>query len=194
MQVVIIKYNAGNIQSVDFALQRLGVNAEITDDKEKIVKADKVIFPGVGEASSTMKYLSDSHLAQTIPQLKQPVLGICLGMQLMCAKSEEGNVEGLDIFPQTVKKFDARPGLKIPHMGWNKVEAVRNGIFNVLDNQFMYFVHSFYVPESQNTTLNCTYGDTFSAAIQNKNFYGVQFHPEKSGEVGAEFINQFLQL
>ncbi len=194
MKVIIIKYNAGNIQSVDFALQRLGEKAAITDDKAEIENADKVIFPGVGEAGSTMKYLRASHLAQTISQLQQPVLGICLGMQLMCASSEEGNTEGLSIFPQKVKKFASRPGIKIPHMGWNKIDAVRDGIFKVLDDRFMYFVHSFYVPDSQNTTLKCTYGDTFSAAMQNKNFYGVQFHPEKSGDAGAEFLNQFLQL
>lgn len=194
MQIVIIKYNAGNIQSVDFALQRLGIQAEVTGNHEKIKKADKVIFPGVGEASTTMHFLKQKKLDQLIPTLTQPVLGICLGMQLMCVNSEEGNTVSLNIFPATVKKFPEKAGLKIPHMGWNKVKAQENGIFKVLDEQFVYFVHSYFVPKNKFTSMTSDYGETFSAAMQRDNFYGVQFHPEKSGEAGASFLQKFIAL
>lgn len=194
MKVVIIKYNAGNIQSVDFALQRLGIQAQITDDFTAIYSADKVIFPGVGEASSTMKYLREKELDKLIPDLKQPVLGICLGMQLMCESSEEGNTQTLGIFNTKAKTFQPQPGIKIPHMGWNNVKAQNNNLFNVLDNQFVYFVHSFYAPLCAETELICEYGKEFTAAMQKDNFYGVQFHPEKSGDAGSKFLNQFLQL
>ncbi|ALO15386.1 Imidazole glycerol phosphate synthase subunit HisH 2 [Salinivirga cyanobacteriivorans] len=194
MKIVIIQYNAGNIQSVDFALQRLGIDAEITADPDKIRKADKVIFPGVGEASGTMKYLKENGLDKVIKSLEQPVLGICLGMQLMCTYSEEGSSTCMDILPAPVKKFSAKPGLKIPHMGWNKVEALNQGIFSVLDQKYVYFVHSYYVPQNKHTKLTSNYDGTFSAAMQYKNFYGVQFHPEKSGEVGAQFLKEFITL
>jgi glutamine amidotransferase len=194
MNLVIIKYNAGNIQSVDFALQRLGIQAQITDDFAAIRSADKVIFPGVGEASSTMKYLQEKGLDKLIPELKQPVLGICLGMQLMCESSEEGNTQTLGIFDTKVKEFQPQPGIKIPHMGWNDVKAKENNLFKVLDKQYVYFVHSYYAPLCNETTLTCEYGEKFTAAMQKDNFYGVQFHPEKSGEVGSKFLNQFLKL
>ena len=194
MEIVIIQYNAGNIQSVDFALQRLGVNAEITADPEKIRKADKVIFPGVGEASGTMKYLKKNGLDKIIKSLKQPVLGICLGMQLMCSYSEEGPTTCMDILPAAVKKFTVRQGFKIPHMGWNKINALNHGIFSVLDQEYVYFVHSYYVPQNKHTTLTSNYDGIFSAAMQYKNFYGVQFHPEKSGDIGAQFLKKFITL
>ncbi len=194
MEIVIIKYNAGNIQSVDFALQRLGVQAEVTADPEKIRKADKVIFPGVGEASGTMRYLKEHGLDKVIQTLKQPVLGICLGMQLMCSYSEERSTSCMDILPAPVKKFTEKPDFKIPHMGWNKVTATNKGIFDVLDQQFVYFVHSYYVPQNSHTAMTSHYGKVFSAAMRYKNFYGVQFHPEKSGEVGAEFLQKFITL
>lgn len=194
MKVVIIKYNAGNIQSVDFALQRLGIQAKITDDFAAIRSADKVIFPGVGEASSTMKYLREKGLDKLIPSLTQPVLGICLGMQLMCRSSEEGNTRTLGIFDTDVKHFQPQKGIKIPHMGWNDVKANENKLFQILDQQYVYFVHSFYAPLCAETTLTCKYEETFTAAMQKDNFYGVQFHPEKSGEAGSKFLNEFLQL
>ena len=194
MKVVIIKYNAGNIQSVDFALQRLGIKAQITDDFTAIRSADKVIFPGVGEASSTMTYLREKELDKLIPDLKQPVLGICLGMQLMCKSSEEGNTQTLGIFDTKVKEFQPQSGIKIPHMGWNDVSATEDKLFQVLDQQYVYFVHSFYAPLCTETMLTCEYGQKFTAAMQKDNFYGVQFHPEKSGEVGSKFLNQFLHL
>lgn len=194
MDVVIIKYNGGNVRSVDFALQRLGVNALITDDFNLIQNADKVIFPGVGEASGTMKYLQKKGLDEIIRKLKQPVLGICLGMQLLCRFSEEGSTVGLGIFDVDVKKFDPAHGLKIPHMGWNKVEAMPNGAFDYFTNRYMYFVHSYYVPVNEHMVMQSKYGIPFSAAIQLDNFYGVQFHPEKSGDVGSLFLQNFLSL
>lgn len=182
MKLVIIDYSAGNTESVRFALQRLGVEAVLSDDHNEIVSADKVIFPGVGHAKAAMEVLKEKKLDVLIPQLKQPVLGICLGMQLMCGYSEEGNTSCLGIFEHSVKLFEA--SLKVPHMGWNTTSAV--------DADWYYFVHSYYVPVVNETTMVCNYGLDFSAAIQKDNFYGVQFHPEKSGVAGEKLLNKFL--
>ncbi len=191
-EIVIIKYNAGNIRSVDFALQRLGINAEITDDPEKIKNAAKVIFPGVGEASGTMKYLHDRGLDKIIRELRQPVLGICLGMQLMCRFSEEGNTSCLGIFDTDVVKF--REG-KVPHMGWNRLEELKGDLYGYSeDGDYVYFVHSFYVPSSQYTTAVCSNGYVFSASLQKNNFFATQYHPEKSGTTGETILKRFIAL
>lgn len=194
MNIVIIKYNAGNIFSVEHAMKRLGINAVVSADKELIRTADKVIFPGVGEASSTMLHLKQSGLDKIIPELKQPVLGICLGMQLMCSHSEEGNVECLKIFDTGVKRFiSQRHEDKVPHMGWNNLKNVKGEIFdNSIENKFVYFVHSYYVPLNENTTAVTDYIQPFSAALHKDNFYATQFHPEKSGSVGEKILTNFL--
>jgi glutamine amidotransferase len=199
MKVAIIKYNAGNIMSVDFALQRLGIEANVTADPDVIRSADRVIFPGVGEASTTMAYLREHKLDQLIRNLKQPVLGICLGLQLMCSHSEEGDVECLGIFPEKVKKFIPEPGmkskLKVPHMGWNSITGLRSDIFDdTLENQYFYFVHSYYAAKGEDTAAICSYVVPFSAALQKDNFYATQFHPEKSGKVGARILENFIKL
>ena len=199
MNIVIIKYNAGNIESVNNALQRLGVNAEITGDHEKIKAADKVIFPGVGEASTTMAYLKNVGLDQLIPELKQPVLGICLGLQLMCKFSEENDTPCLGIFDEQVKRFVPEPGkefiTKVPHMGWNNITDLQSGIFDSsLDQQYVYFVHSYYASIGKNTVAVCNYIHPFSAALHRDNFYATQFHPEKSGTVGAKILENFLKI
>ncbi|MCL4483964.1 MAG: imidazole glycerol phosphate synthase subunit HisH [Bacteroidetes bacterium] len=199
MKVAIIKYNAGNIQSVDYALKRLGVEASVTADQEEIRAADRVIFPGVGEASTTMAYLREHHLDKLIVDLKQPVLGICLGLQLMCRHSEENNVKCLGIFEETVKKFvlqpDILPSMKIPHMGWNTITNLKSDLFDSsIEGQHCYFVHSFYATTGEDTAALCSYPTPFSAALQKNNFYAVQFHPEKSGIVGAKILENFLRL
>ena len=199
MNIVIIKYNAGNIESVNNALQRLGVNAQITGDHEKIRAADKVIFPGVGEASTTMAYLKKEGLNQLIPKLKQPVLGICLGLQLMCSYSEENDTPCLGIFDEQVKRFISEPGkefvTKVPHMGWNSISQLKSGIFDPsLDQQYVYFVHSYYAAVGEHTAAVCNYINPFSAALQRDNFYATQFHPEKSGTVGARILENFLKI
>lgn len=196
MGIVIIKYNAGNIFSVDSAMKRLGIDAIVTDDKDLIRKADKVIFPGVGEASTTMKYLRENGLDTLIKDLKQPVLGICLGMQLMCKHSEEGNADCLDIFDVNVKRFiPQKHEDKIPHMGWNTITDVKNPLFDTtLENQYVYFVHSYYVPINSNTAATTDYILPFSAALHTQNFYATQFHPEKSGSVGEHILTNFLKL
>lgn len=196
MSIVIIKYNAGNIFSVDAALKRLNVDAVITDDKDLIRSADKVIFPGVGEASTTMTFLKEKGLDSLIKDLKQPVLGICLGMHLMCRYSEEGSADCLNIFDVDVKRFVAQKHEdKIPHMGWNTIFDVKNPLFgNNLENQYVYFVHSFYVPLNENTIATTNYIQPFSAALQRDNFYATQFHPEKSGDVGENILTNFLEL
>jgi imidazole glycerol-phosphate synthase subunit HisH len=199
MKLIIIKYNAGNIESVDNALKRLGVNAEITADPEKIKNADKVIFPGVGEASSTMEYLRKHRLDELIVSLRQPVLGICLGLQLMCSHTEEGDTRCLGIFDETVKRFVPEPGqeyiTKVPHMGWNALYNLRSAIFSkALENQYVYFVHSYYAGIGEHTAAACNYILPFSAALQKNNFYATQFHPEKSGETGAAILQNFLNL
>lgn len=199
MNIVIIKYNAGNIESVNNALMRLGVSAEITADHEKIKAADKVIFPGVGEASTTMAYLKEQKLDVLIKNLKQPVLGICLGQQLMCSHSEEGDTECLGIFPEKVKLFIPEPGkefiTKVPHMGWNNIHSLKGKLLTPdLENQYVYFVHSFYVEVGADTSAVCNYINPFSAALQKDNFYATQFHPEKSQKVGAKILENFLKL
>ena len=199
MKVAIIKYNAGNIQSVDYALKRLGVEASVTADHDEIRSADRVIFPGVGEASTTMAYLRERQLDRLITELKQPVLGICLGLQLMCQHSEEGDVECLGIFGETIKKFvlqhNLLPSMKIPHMGWNTIEGLKSDLFDPsLEGKHCYFVHSYYAETGPDTAATCCYPTPFSAALQKDNFYAVQFHPEKSGPVGAKILENFLQL
>lgn len=194
MKIVIIKYNAGNIQSVDFALQRIGAEAIVTDNIAEIQSADKVIFPGVGEASSAMKYLNDAGLPSVIKNLNQPVLGICLGMQLMCKSSEEGNTDCLGIFDDSVVKFTSDE-YKVPQVGWNTISDLKSPLFNnVKENEYMYFVHSYYVPQSTNAIASTNYILDYSSALQKNNFYGVQFHPEKSSKAGEQILKNFLQL
>lgn len=196
MKVAIIKYNAGNIFSVDYALRRLGIEPIITADAEELTSADKVIFPGVGEAATTMEYLRRSRLDQLIKDLKQPVLGICLGMQLMCSHSEEGDVDCLGIFQTDVKRFHPQQHEdKVPHMGWNTLTETRGDLFKGFDKEeFVYFVHSFYVPVNECTAAQTQYIHPFSAAIQKDNFYATQFHPEKSGKTGERILTNFLNL
>lgn len=199
MKVAIIKYNAGNIRSVDYALKRLGIDAEVTADKERIKSADKVIFPGVGEASTTMQYLRDENLDELIVSLKQPTLGICLGMQLMCSESEEGDVPCLGIFDEKVELFTPEVGqeniTKVPHMGWNTLTDVKTKLFNgINDGDYVYFVHSFYAAYGEDTAASCNYIRPFSAALSKNNFYATQFHPEKSGPVGAQILKNFIEL
>ncbi|MGQ1787043.1 MULTISPECIES: imidazole glycerol phosphate synthase subunit HisH [unclassified Saccharicrinis] len=199
MKIAIIKYNAGNIRSVSFALERLGVEHTVTADPEEIKKADKVIFPGVGEASSTMKYLKEHQLDELIVSLKQPVLGICLGMQLMCSHSEEGNVDCLGIFDERVKKFELpKPNpdlIKVPHMGWNAITNVNSRLFDEsLEGQYVYFVHSFYVALGEHTAATTNYILPYSSALHKDNYYATQFHPEKSGDVGSRILENFIKL
>ena len=189
----IIKYNAGNIGSVANALKRLGVEAVVTDSFDEIRRASRVIFPGVGEASTTMKHLKDTGLDELILSLEQPVLGICLGMQLMCSYSEEGDTDGLGIFKEKVKLFDI--GLKVPHMGWNTVEISHDSLLKGLEEPaHFYFVHSYYCETGPDTRSVCQYEIPFSAYLQKDNFYAVQFHPEKSGPLGARLLQNFLEL
>ena len=194
MKVALIKYNAGNIQSVSFALERLGIDFMITDDKEEIGSADKVIFPGVGEASSTMEYLRNKKLDSLIRDLKQPVLGICLGMQLMCRHSEENDTECLGIFDQPVKRFIPQGDMKVPHMGWNQLKLREGWLDRGLENQNAYFVHSYFVPVNAHTSAVTDYINPFSAAIHRDNFYAVQFHPEKSARAGELVLKSFFAL
>jgi glutamine amidotransferase len=193
MKVAIIKYNAGNIRSVDFALGRLGMDAVITDDHRQIRQADRVIFPGVGEASTTMRYLKERGLDTLIRELKQPVLGICLGLQLMCASSEEGDTECIGIFDLHVKKF--QPRLKVPHMGWNSLLDTNGKLTGKeFSGEFVYFVHSYYAPCGDDTSASAEYINAFSAALEKDNFYATQFHPEKSGPVGERILKKFIEL
>ncbi|HEY0654694.1 MAG TPA: imidazole glycerol phosphate synthase subunit HisH [Chryseosolibacter sp.] len=194
MKLTIIRYNAGNLQSVSFALERLGVDFTITDDPETIQKSDKVLFPGVGEASTTMAYLRERKLDIIIKDLKQPVLGICLGMQLLCKHSEENNTDCLGIFDEAVKRFEAKPGFKVPHMGWNQLALSNGWLDPSLDNKNVYFVHSYYVPVNSFTSAITDYTTPFSAAMKKDNFYAVQFHPEKSAEAGELVLKSFLNL
>lgn len=199
IMVAIIKYNAGNIQSVLFALHRIGVEAVWTDDPALIRKADKVIFPGVGEASSAMRYLRARGLDQVITGLQQPVLGICLGLQLFCKHSEENDTTCLGVFDAHVRKFSTQlpdhTTLKVPHMGWNTLHDAKGPLFNQVEpGEYAYFVHSFYAEAHRDTAATTTYGLPFSAALQHKNFYGVQFHPEKSSATGQKIIRNFLNL
>lgn len=194
MKTILLKYNAGNIQSVSYALERLGVDFEITDDVETIQAADKVIFPGVGEASTTMAYLKNKKLDQVIRDLKQPVLGICLGMQLMCKHSEENDTPCLGIFDEGVRKFQASTEFKVPHMGWNNLTLTDSWPEKTLENSSVYFVHSYYVPVNQFTTAVSDYIVPFSAAMKKDNFYAVQFHPEKSAQAGEQILKSFLEV
>ncbi len=194
-QIAIIDYKAGNVRSVQFALQRLGLEARLTSDAREIQAADKVIFPGVGEANTTMAYLRERGLDEVIRSLTQPVLGICLGMQLLCRHSEENNTDCLGIIPQEVVRFRPQSGEKIPHMGWNSIRNLGNGIFSPqLEGEYVYFVHSYYVELGPYTVATTDYVLPFSAALCKDNFYATQFHPEKSGKVGARILEQFLAL
>lgn len=191
--IAIIKYNGGNVNSVQNALNRMNVDSVITDDPEQILKADKVIFPGVGEASSTMKLLKEKELDLLIPDLTQPVLGICLGMQLMCGENEEGDTAGMGIFDINVRKFPAKD--IVPHMGWNTVSGQTSPLFSGIEKSSdVYFVHSYYCELSNFTTSVCDYILPFSASLQKDNFYAVQFHPEKSGIVGNQIVKNFINL
>lgn len=195
MKTVIIKYNAGNVQSVMYALDRIGVGYTYTDDEEEIRSADKVIFPGVGEASTTMAYLREKGLDKLIPSLKQPVFGTCIGMQLMCRFSEEGNTNCMGIFDVDVRRFPATPGFKVPHMGWNDISEYRTPLTkNVEDNAYVYFVHSYAAPVCEFTVAQCNYIQPFSAMLQKYNFYAAQFHCEISGNVGQRIIENFLSI
>lgn len=193
MNVAIIHYNAGNIHSVRVALLRLGIEANVTDNPEVIHRAEKVIFPGVGEARSAMTYLKERKLDLLIQQLEQPVLGICLGLQLMCRDTEENNTEGLGIFDVTVRRF--KNIRKVPHIGWNEISILKSSLFsNISESSHVYFVHSYYAELSTYTSAICEYGVEFSAAFHKDNFYAVQFHPEKSGTVGEQIIKNFIAL
>jgi glutamine amidotransferase len=202
MNVAIIKYNAGNVQSVLYALQRLGTIAIVTDELHEIISADKVIFPGVGNAASAMEYLREKKLDELIVSLKQPVLGICLGLQLLCKSSEEGNTQCLGIFDTVVKKFDDNVfqnknlvPFKIPHMGWNTINRLSSPLMKgVAGNSYVYFVHSYYAELSSETIATTDYIIPFSAAMQKNNFYGVQFHTEKSGLTGEQILKNFLNI
>lgn len=194
MNIAIIKYNAGNIQSVLYALERLGLEAEVTDNAEKISGADKVIFPGVGEASSAMQSLRDTKLDQVIKELKQPVFGICVGMQLLCNHSEENDTECLGIVPVSVKKFTSSDAkLKVPQIGWNNIYHLKSDLFkDVKEGSFIYNVHSYYAEDSEYTIAKCSYAGEYAAAVKKDNFYGVQFHTEKSAEIGDQILKNFL--
>ena len=193
MKLVIIDYGAGNIKSVKFAFERIGIEAELSNDLEKIKSADKVILPGVGEASSAMDQLTSFGLDQLIPDLKQPILGICLGMQLMCESTEEGGADCMGIFPLKVLKFKTK--MKVPQVGWNSISNLKSDLFKqIKENNYTYFVHSFYVPFSEFTIAQTDYDLVFSAAIQKDNFYACQFHPEKSSESGQQILKNFVEL
>lgn len=194
MKVAVIRYNAGNVKSLGFALERLGIESVVTDNHEKIRGADKVIFPGVGEASTTMNHLRSAGLDKLIPSLKQPVLGICLGMQLMCRYSKENETSCLNIFDVIVEKFPENPIHKVPQMGWNALRSNGNWPGDIFDKQYAYFVHSFYAPVNSWTTAIAEHGIPFSAAMQKENFYALQFHPEKSADTGIEILKTFLNL
>ena len=193
MKIAIIDYGAGNIQSVLFALERLGYEAVVTNDWNTIKNADKVIFPGVGEASSAMDKLKETGLDVLIPTLKQPVLGICLGMQLLCKSSEEGTTEALGVFDVTIRRFSQN--VKVPQMGWNTIYGLQSPLFNgIAEKEYMYLVHSYYAPKNEYTIATTHYGLEYASAMQRDNFYGVQFHPEKSAKAGERIIQNFLEL
>jgi glutamine amidotransferase len=193
MKIVIIKYNAGNVCSVEFGLQRLGANAIVSDDVEEILSADKIIFPGVGAAGFAMDYLRERKLDEVIKNCKQLFLGICLGMQLLCKYSEENNTQCIGVFDECVKKFEG--DIKVPQMGWNNIYDLRQSLFKDLnENEFVYFVHSYYVEKSNHTAATANYSLEYSAAIQKDNFYAVQFHPEKSGKTGERILKNFIEL
>ena len=192
MKIAIIDYGAGNVKSIEFALKRLGFESILTSDPITIESADRVIFPGVGEASSAMSMLKRTKLDTLIPNLKQPVLGICLGMQLMCNNCEEGETQGLNIFDADVVKFNT--DLKVPQVGWNTIFDLKSELFRgIEENSYMYLVHSFYVPAHHESIANSDYGITYSVALHKDNFYGVQFHPEKSGKIGEQILKNFIE-
>jgi glutamine amidotransferase len=197
MKIVIIKYNAGNIRSVLFALERIGAEALVTDDPDQIYNADKIIFPGVGEASSAMNYLKERKLDILIRNLHQPVLGICLGMQLLCTHSEENDTECLGIFNETVKKFipaEDKP-LKVPQIGWNNIYNLNSDLFKgIPENSYCYFVHSYFAETGETTIAKADYVQPYSAALHKGNFFGVQFHPEKSAGAGERILKNFIQF
>lgn len=194
MKIAIVKYNAGNVQSLTFALNRLGVHPILSDDPETLRSADKVIFPGQGEASSAMRSLKAANLEPVLKNLTQPFLGVCLGMQLMCAFSEENATEGLGILPLTVKRF-SKGDLKVPHMGWNDITDLKSPIMkDVKEGDYLYFVHSYFVPICDYTIATCKYPDPFSAALQKDNYYAIQPHPEKSADAGMKLLENFLKL
>ena len=195
MRIAIIKYNAGNIQSVLYAMERLGVEAEVTDDAEKINAADKVLFPGVGEASSAMQSLIENKLDQVIKDLKQPVFGICVGMQLLCNHSEENDTKCLGIVPVEVKKFKStQQVIKVPQIGWNSIYNLKSELFkDIEDKSFIYNVHSYYAADSEYTIATCNYGIEYAAAVKKDNFYGVQFHTEKSAVIGDKILKNFIE-
>ena len=193
MKVAIVKYNAGNVCSIYNAINRLGIEPIITDNSEQILTADKIIFPGVGEASSAMQYLKQHNLDSVIKDLKQPLLGICLGMQLLCRFSEENNTPCLGIFNQDIKKFTSSN--KIPQIGWNSIDTLSSELFKgINNNEYVYFVHSYYAEISENTIAATDYGIKYSSALQKGNFYATQFHPEKSGFIGSKIIENFINL
>lgn len=193
MKVSIVKYNAGNVQSVLFALERIGVNAIVTDNIDELNASDKIIFPGVGEASSAMKYLKERKLDAVIVNLKQPVLGICLGMQLMCNYSEEGNTNCLGIFDNQIKLF--KGDIKVPQIGWNNIYELKSNLYKgIKENEYMYFVHSYYAELSEYTIAKTSYGIEYSSSLQKNNFYAAQFHPEKSSDAGQQLLENFIKL
>lgn len=193
MRIIIIDYGAGNIKSIQFAFKRLGIEAVLSNNIDEIKTADKVIFPGVGEASSAMKMLKESGLYEIIPTLTQPVLGICLGMQLMCNSTEEGNTKGLGIFDVAVKRFSN--AVKVPQMGWNVIKELKSPLFaGIKENEFMYLVHSYYADLCTETIAKTDYEIEYSSALQKDNFYGVQFHPEKSSKAGEQILINFLNI
>ncbi len=193
MKIITIDYGAGNTKSVQFALKRLGFDTILSNNQDEIFSADKVIFPGVGEASNAMKKLKENGLDKLIPALKQPVLGICLGMQLLCNHSEEGNTKGLGIFDVNVKRFSNK--VKVPQMGWNTISDLKSSLFNnVKDNEYMYLVHSYYAELCNESISTTNYELNYSSAIQKDNFYGVQFHPEKSSKAGEQILKNFMIL
>lgn len=195
MNTVIIKYNAGNVQSVMYALDRIGASYHLTDDESEIRSADKVIFPGVGEASTAMTYLRERGLDRVIPSLKQPVLGTCVGMQLLCRYSEEGNTTCMGVFDVDVRRFPAEPGFKVPHMGWNSLQNLRGPLLDGIPEQaYVYFVHSYCADVCPETTAVCDYVRPFSAMLQKDNFYAAQFHAEISGNIGQRILENFLKL
>ena len=198
MKIAIIKYNAGNIRSVLYALERIGHTAVVTDNADEIKNADKVIFPGVGEASTAMNYIKDRNLDKLICSLRQPLLGICLGMQLMCKYSEENDTTCLGIFDEDVKKFAPKPpqgGLKVPQIGWNSIYDLKTDLFkNVKDEGYCYFVHGYYAAKGEHTIATTDYVQPYSSALRKNNFYGVQFHPEKSATTGEQILKNFIEL
>lgn len=197
MKTVILKYNAGNIRSVQIALERLGITPMISDDPQVILSADRVIFPGVGEASSAMIHLKERNLDRLIRDLKQPVLGICLGMQLMCTHSEEGDTDCLNIFRGSVKKFriDQENQFKVPQIGWNSIRSLKGPLFRgIREEEYMYFVHGFFVEKNEYAVAETEYSERYCSAMNRGNFYAVQFHPEKSAKAGERLLSNFLNI